>query len=137
MAINAFKDEPMRQSGIIYNGVLEQIKKLYSVDPELAGELAISAIELVLTGGMSTDSTMVELMLEPMKIMVQNNQDKYDQKVSVTKSKKIVEQKLEQIAEMVKSGMKQKRIAEELGLTQQVVSYRLGVIKKEYPELLR
>lgn len=137
MAINAFKDMPIRQSGIVYNGVLEQVKKLYQVNPELAGELAISALELVLTGDISSDDTMVELMLEPTKIMVQNNQDKYDQKVSITKSKKIIEQKLEQIAEMVKSGMRQKQIAQELGLTQQVVSYRLGVIKKEYPELLR
>ena len=42
--IEMFNDVPMRDSGIIYNSVFEQIKKLYSVDPEKAGELAISAI---------------------------------------------------------------------------------------------
>ena len=134
--IAEFKDMPIRQSGIVYNGVLEQIKKLYQVNPDLAGELAISAIELVLTGEISSDDTMVELMLEPTRIMVQSNQDKYDQKVEATKSKKMVEQKLDQIAEMIRGGMKQKQIAERLGLTQQVVSYRLGVIKRDYPELL-
>jgi hypothetical protein len=48
--IEMFNEVEMRDSGIIYNSVLEQIRKLYAVDPERAGELAISAIELTLTG---------------------------------------------------------------------------------------
>lgn len=48
--INQFNDVEARNSGIIYKSTLEQIKKLYAVDPEQAGELAIAAIELVLTG---------------------------------------------------------------------------------------
>ena len=33
--------------------------------------------------------------------------------------------------------MRQREIAERLGLTQQIVSYRLGVIRSTYPELLQ
>ena len=135
--IEMFNDVPMRDSGIIYNSVFEQIKKLYSVDPEKAGELAISAIELTLTGQVSSDDMMVDLMLEPTKISVGRNQAKYDQKVQNSKSKKIAEQKVEQIAGLSLKGYKQREIAERLGLTQQMVSYRLGVIKTTYPELLQ
>lgn len=51
--------------------------------------MAISAIELVLTGGISSDDVMIELMLEPMKVLVQGNQDRYDQKVEASRQKKI------------------------------------------------
>jgi hypothetical protein len=135
--IEQFNDIEMRDSGIIYNSVLEQIKKLYIVDPEKAGELAISAIELTLTGQISSDDMIVELMLEPTKISVGKNHAKYDQKVESSRHKKIVEQKLDQIAELSDMGMRQREIAERLGLTQQTVSYRLGVIRSTYPELLQ
>ena len=44
--------------------------------------------------------------------------------------------KLEKIAEMAREGSKQREIGERLGLSQQIVSYRMGVIKTSYPELL-
>ena len=47
--IEQFKELEVRKSGVIYNSTLEQIKNLYPMDPERAGELAISAIELVLS----------------------------------------------------------------------------------------
>lgn len=132
-----FNDVPVRKSGIIYNSTLEQIKKLYSVNPEQAGELAISAIEMTLTGQFSSDDMIIELMLEPAKVMTQDNKDKYDMKVMSAKQKKINDQKLDQIADMMQKGFKQREIAERLGLTQQIVSYRWGIIKAQYPELLQ
>ena len=76
--IDVFNDVEMRKSGIIYNSTLEQIKKLYAVNPEQAGELAISAIELTLTGQFSSDDMIIELMLEPARVGSQDNHDKYD-----------------------------------------------------------
>ena len=38
---------------------------------------------------------------------------------------------------MMQKGFKQREIAERLGLTQQMVSYRWGIIKAQYPELLQ
>jgi hypothetical protein len=61
--IEMFKDTQMRNSGLVYNGTLEQIRKLYDLNPEQAGELAISAIELALTGEISSDDILIELML--------------------------------------------------------------------------
>ncbi len=134
--INEFKDLEMRKSGLIYNGTFEQIKKLYEVDPEKAGELAISAIEFVLCGEISSDDMLVQLMLEPIRPINESNSMKYDQKVESARQKKITEQKLDLIADLSKRGFRQREIAERLGLTQQMVSYRLGVIKSSYPELL-
>ena len=64
--IEKFKENEVRASGLIYNSTFEQIKELYEYDPEQAGELAISAIELLLTGDMSTDDVNIRLMLKPM-----------------------------------------------------------------------
>lgn len=135
--IDVFNDVEMRKSGIIYNSTLEQIKKLYAVNPEQAGELAISAIELTLTGQFSSDDMIIELMLEPTRVVSQDNHSKYDQKVENARQKKIVDQQLDRIAEMMQNGLKQREIADRLNLTQQIVSYRWGVIKAQYPELLQ
>jgi DNA-binding NarL/FixJ family response regulator len=134
--IENFKDMEMRKSGVVYSSTLEQIKKLYAADPEKAGELAISAIELVLCGGISSTDMMIELMLEPAKTMVERDKDKYDMKVQTAKEKKMYEQKLDRIAELYKQGLKQRDIGERLGLSQQIISRRMAIIKTEYPELL-
>lgn len=134
--IEYFKDTEMRDSGLIYNSTLQQIKQLYAVDPERAGELAISAIELILTGDMSSDDTMIGIMLEPMKKINERNVARYEVKVENTKQKKFREMKLQEIADLLNEGCRQKQIGDRLGLSQQVVSYRIGLIKNSYPELL-
>lgn len=134
--IEVFKENEMRNSGIIYSSTLEQIKQLYEVDPEQAGELAISAIELVLTGDISSEDMMIGLLLQPMKKINENNQTRYDNKVEGARSKKITEMKLDKIADLVNAGRKQREISETLGISQQMVSYRISMIKTTYPELL-
>lgn len=135
--VEKFKDNEIRVSGLIYNSVLEQIKELYEYDPEQAGELAIAAIELVLTGDISTDDVSIRLMLKPMQKINENNVAKYENKKEVQRQKKIQSDKLDKIAELLMSGMKQREIGERLGLSQQMVSYRVNVIKTKYPELLQ
>ena len=135
--IQYFNDTEIRKSGVIYDSVFEQIKRMYLVDPEQAGELAIAAIELTLTGQFSSDDVIIELMLEPAKIVGAGDRIKYEQKVENSRQKKINEQKLDQIAALMQQGLKQREVAQKLGLTQQTVSYRWGVIKAQYPELLQ
>lgn len=135
--IEFFKDNEPRSSGVIYNSTFEQIKKLYEMDPEKAGELAISAIELVLTGDVSSDDAMIDLFLEPIKVINERNQHNYEVKVQTQRNKKITDLKLDKIAELFEQGYKQREIGERLGLSQQVVSYRVSVIKRDYPELLQ
>jgi DNA-binding NarL/FixJ family response regulator len=109
---------------------------LYAADPDKAGELAISAIELILTGEISSDDIMIGIMLEPTKKVTERNVVKYEAKMENSKQKKIKDMKLQEIADLLNEGCRQKFIAERLGLSQQVVSYRVDVIKKKYPELL-
>ena len=104
--IEMFKEIEARRSGIIYKSTLDQIKKLHEADPELAGELAISAIELVLTGEISSDDMMISILLEPAKAVNENNQAKYDTKVETAKVKKMVDMKLDKIAELANLGKK-------------------------------
>ena len=135
--IEMFKDNEIRSSGLIFSSVLEQIKELHQYDPDQAGELAISAIELVLTGDISSDDVNVKIMLAPLRKINEVNVAKYETKIENKRQKKIVEMKLDKIAEMTNQGFKQREIGERLGLSQQVVSYRVDVIKKNYPELLQ
>ena len=50
--------------------------------------------------------------------------------------KKIEDMKLDKIAELISSGLKQSQVGERLGLSQQIISYRMGIIRTQYPELL-
>ena len=135
--IEAFNDVEVRGTGLVLSSMFEQIKKMHAVDPDLAGELAISAIELVLTGQISSDDAMIDMLLAPAKVITDNNVQRYEARKEGSKGKKIKDMKLDDIAELYKRGVKQKEIAERLHLTQQTVSYRIGLIKTSYSELLR
>ena len=134
--IKEFKETKVRESGVIYNSTFEQIKMLYQQDKEKAGELAISAIEMVLTGEISSDDFTVKLVLENLRVISEKNKQKYDKKISTQKQKKVEEMKLEEIAALYNQGLKQKEIGLRLGIPQQTVSYRLQIIKAEYPNLI-
>jgi hypothetical protein len=116
--IEKFNEVEVRNSGLIYKSSLDQIKMMYEKNPEKAGELAISIIELILTGQISSDDEMIEMLLITMKEVNKNNIDKYNKKVETTKQKKIQELKLQEIADLYQSGVKQKDIGNRLGLSQ-------------------
>lgn len=109
---------------------------MYPSDPNKAGELAISAIELVLTGEISSDDLMIDVALQALSIQRDKDEDNYNQKEQMTKIKKIEDMKLDKIAELCSQKISQKRIGEMLGISQQTVSYRINIIKDKYPELL-
>ena len=79
---------------------------MHAVDPEKAGELAISAIELILTGDISSDDVMVDMLLTPLKEINDRNVDKYEKRVESAKEKKIREMRLVEIANLHKQGLK-------------------------------
>ena len=135
--IECFNDVEVRSSGVIMSSVFDQVKKMYAMDPDMAGELAISAIELVLTGQISSDDAMIDMLLAPAKVINDHNVQRYENRKEGSKNKKIKDMKLDEIAEMLKNGMKQKEIAERLHISQQTVSYRMGLIRTQYPELMQ
>ena len=135
--IDHFNDVEVRGSGVIMSSVFEQVKKMYAMDPDMAGELAISAIELVLTGQISSDDAMIDMLLAPAKVINDHNVQRYENRKEGSKNKKIKDMKLDEIAEMLQNGMKQKEIAERLHISQQTVSYRMGLIRTQYPELMQ
>lgn len=135
--IEMFKDNEMRNSGLIFNSTFSQIKQLHGMDPALAGELAISAIELVLTGDISSDDPMISLFLEPMKKINENNNVKYDNKVESSKQKRINELDLEKVAALMTQGYTQKQMGEIMKMSQQNISYRVNIIRTKYPEMLQ
>ena len=131
---NSFKDTPMRQSGVIYDGSFEQVKMLYAQEPQLAGELAISIIELTLTGGISSDNPLIPAFLANQAKVVAKDKQKYESKVAAAESKKY--ERLSQIADLYNQGYKQKEIAQMLGKSTSTISEDLSIIREQYPNLL-
>lgn len=131
------KNTEARDTGIIYKSGLEQVRKLYPIDPILAGQLSIAIQELTLTGEISFNDITIELALENLKAIVKNNQKKYDSTKETKRQNKIQEYKLDIIADLLKKGKSQSDIARFLGVNKQTISYRINnMIKPNYPELL-
>ena len=122
---------------MIYESTWEQIKKLYSQNPEMAGELAISVIEQTLTGDISSTDFMIQIICEGLKPINQNAQQKYDNRVKSNKEHKRETQQLDKIVELIERGKTQEEIGKILGISRQTVSNRIKIIKEEYPELIK
>ena len=134
--IKKFHNADVRDSAIIYQSGLEQIRKLYSQDPQLAGELAICMCEVALTGEHSSDNFMIDIMLENLKVVAVKDKKKYDDKKELQRQKKIKEQQLDVIAELLNGGYNQSQIATKLKITKQTISNRVKKIRDMCPELL-
>lgn len=134
--INEFKQTETRDSGVIHKGVFEQIKMLHAQNPQQAGELAISAIELILTGSISSDDFLIDLALKSYAPVVEKSRERYEKKVEVNKQAQIEKLNLAEIAEMLNNGATQKLIADTLGEPLTTINYRVKKLRDEFPELL-
>lgn len=135
--ISKFKNNEARKSALIYRSNFEQVQELYEDDKEMAGELAISILEMALTGEISSDDKMIRLMLKNFEVSAESNKQKYEAKERNTKEEKAKTYKLYEIAEMLNEGKTQAEIATALGVSRQTISRRLNeMIRVEYPELL-
>ena len=136
--IEKFKENEARKSALVYLSNFEQVKELYEDDKEMAGELAISILEMALTGEISSDNKMIRLMLKNFEVSAESNRQKYEAKERNTKEAKAEKYNLYEIAEMLNEGKTQAEIADTLGISRQTVSRRLNeMIRVNYPELLR
>lgn len=136
--ISDFKETDVKDTGVIYSGMFEQIKKLYAFNQELAGEFAISCLEYVLTGTVSSDDFTIETLLESYKPIIRKAEKRYKDSCFVNRERKIDQMRLNEIAKYVRQGMKQKDIAAELNIPESTVSYRVRLLyKDEYKDLLK
>jgi len=128
--IKEFKNNKARKSAVIYETMWETVKKRYTRDPQKAGEIAISFMEYVLTGDISSDDYLIDELLDGYRETVKKNKDRYDAKVAST------EEKYLKVANMLKAGMKQVEIARELGVQPPAVSKMVAKIRSEFPWML-
>lgn len=128
--IKEFKNNPARDFGNVYQSMLMQIRRRYEKDPAQAGELAISFIEYVLTGDISSDDDIIEGFVEGYKATTQKQQNKYDAKVAATRDA------LKPIADMYNRGMTQADIARAMGVQPPAISKKMSTIRTQFPELL-
>ena len=126
----------MRDSAVIYSSNLIQVNKLKQTDPVMAGELAIATMEMALTGEITSNNPMIEIMLEQYKVLADKNADRFNKTVESKKRAVIENQRLEEIAELMKQGRKQVEIAKMLELSTSTINDRVKKIRRDYPELL-
>lgn len=133
--IEKFNDLPVIEYANVYASELDQIRKLYAKDPALAGELAISMIELALTGDYSSDDDMIEIIMKGNEHTGEKTYRKALEKMEANRRKKVDDQQLDLIAEMLSKGYTQAKISRETGIGKQTVSNRVALIRKDFPEL--
>ena len=133
--IKEFKDNSIRDTGIINRGMFEQVKMLYQQNPEAGGELAVSLMEYVLTGDHSSDNFMVAFAIANHKEVVAKTQARYE--AAKEAKHEAIEAGLREIADLYNAGMKQVEIARKLGMQPPNVSKKLAKIRKEFPHLLK
>lgn len=110
--------------------MFETAKKWYQRDPVKGGEYAISFLEAILTGDISSDDLNIEDALEGYKDGIVRSKNSYDAKVAAT------EEKYRAIVQMKKNGMTQAAIAKEIGVQPPAVSKMFAKIRSEFPHLL-
>lgn len=135
--IKQFNDVPVRNSGVVYNSVFQQIKLMHAQDPVKAGELAMAAIELILTGQTSSDDYMIDIALQPLIVIRDRDEGDYNAKQEASRLKRMEDNRLKEIAQLYLGGMTQAQIGAKIGVSQQIISNRLRIIRKDYPELLQ
>ena len=134
--IKELRNDIARETGVINRGMYEEIKKLFSKSPELAGEFAIALFELIITGEHSSDDFTIDLLLTNHKITNEKNKQKYERAKETKEQNRIDKLQLREIADRVNKGMKQNDIAKELEVSPGCISKRITIIRTEYPELL-
>lgn len=129
-------------TGVVYQANYEQVILAFKQNPELAGELSTSILELIFTGQSSSDNLMVQLALKNFAAVSEKNREKYERRVAATERKKETtsknrEKRLVDVADLYNEGLNQKQIAEKLGLSETTISKDMTLIRAEYPQLIK
>ena len=135
--INEFDFEACRDSAILYQSIYKQVARKYKRGKyEEAAELALSYMQIMLNGYTTTDDEDIQDMLEPYVSVSKKANERYSRKLQKDAENQIKELLLEEIASMINEGKSYAAIADSLNIAKSTVSYRVGIIKEKYPELL-
>ena len=126
----------IRKSGIIYNGMYQQIKEIEKSDPKMAGELAISYFEQILTGEIQSKNPIITACIAGMTPIIENNVRKWDDRKEQADEKRIENLKLREIAAMLNQGLTQEQIGNRLGVSKSAISKRITTMKKDFAYLM-
>lgn len=132
-----FNLDDCRDSAVLYKTMYKLVSRKYKKGHyEEAAELALAFFQVSLLGDTTTDDEDIQDLCEPYLATARKNRERYDNKVENDKARKIEDMRLDEIAEYVNNGFTLREIEENTGIPKSTVSYRIGVIKSNYPELL-
>lgn len=132
-----FDLEACRDSAVIYKTMYKLVSRKYKKGQyEEAAELALAFFQVSLLGETTTDDEDIQDLCEPYLATAKKNRERYDSKVENDKARKIEDMRLDEIAEYVNNGFTTREIEDSTGIPKSTVSYRIGVIRNNYPELL-
>lgn len=134
--IEKLPNSPMCDSAIVYKTSLQSIEKIFEKDPQMAGELAICLLEVLLRGEHTSDDIIIQALLKSAEYQSEKDRERYSVKIEAERDKKVQELRLEEIAALAKRGLPQAEISKQLGIPKSTVSYRLKTIRKDYGWLL-
>lgn len=120
----------------IPSGLYNSVRYAYTSDPELAGKLAISILELYAVGRYTINDPIIHMTLGSIKGDAKHKIDTYKQKVEDSEQQTLEDQRLAEIADCVKKGWTQQKIATMIGVKQPTISKRIKLIKEKFSYLL-
>ena len=135
--ITEFDYENCRESSILYKTAYKQVARKYQRGKyEEAAELAVAYFQVMLQGYTTTDDEDIQDLVEPYAAMSKKANERYSRKVEREKNKQIEDLQLCEIAQMLKDGKSYGTIADTLGVVKGTITYRVGIMRDKYPELL-
>lgn len=139
--IQKLNEDIICSSSIVYKTNYEQVLLVFKQNPQLAGELSLSILELLFTGQASSDDITVQLALKNLEVISEKNRKNYERKLAAGERrseefKKAREELLITIADLYNEGLNQKQIAEKLGYSEGTISKKMIIIRSDYPQLL-
>ena len=135
--ITEFDFENCRESSILYKTAYKQVARKYQRGKyEEAAELAVAYFQVMLQGYTTTDDEDIEDLVEPYAAMSKKSNERYSRKVERDKNRQIEELQLHEIAQMLRDGKSYGTIADTLGVVKGTITYRVGIMRDKYPELL-
>ena len=101
---------------------MEQIEELYSENPELAGELAISILELTLKGTLSRNNSVIKIMWKNLEKQIQKDHEKWEKRAySNQKRTEQKEEKMVKVADLLDEGYSPAEIVKQTGYSRTMV----------------